>query len=215
MSPEQLVEKMICFVGKVQSKKLRQFTNNISDDEFDRLSDTSRKLNEQLSTRISFNSRRRTFIEDIEVDIHRIKQEYGRCDFVMIDYIGLLEVKDKTQKDLYHKMSYISATLKRIARQEKVLVIALCQLNRLAGKEKRKPENTDLRDSGAIEQDADTIMFVHRDEYYGKEKVLGQPQDDNTYLCLRKNRHGHIGRYDIPFTYYPPTGEMIQMIEDK
>jgi len=152
-------------VGKVQSKKLRQFTNNISDDEFDRLSDTSRKLNEQLSTRISFNSRRRTFIEDIEVDIHRIKQEYGRCDFVMIDYIGLLEVKDKTQKDLYHKMSYISATLKRIARQEKVLVIALCQLNRLAGKEKRKPENTDLRDSGAIEQDADTIMFVHRDEY--------------------------------------------------
>jgi replicative DNA helicase len=144
---------------------------------------------------------------------------------MMIDYLGLIKPDGKTQ-DLYHKITAISGELKRLAREENILIICLAQLNRDTAKTKSKPEMKDLRDSGAIEQDADAIIFVHRENYHGGEKILqengsksknfasslDQSLDQNTYLCIRKNRHGVEQRIDIPFAYIPEYGKMVPVL---
>src|SRR6185436_4016878 len=168
MSTDQLVFKML---GSVGSVKMSLFRNAIdmSEEDMDRLIAAASELNEVAGERLAFSERKKFKVEDLATEISRVRLKAGRCDFVMIDYIGLINSKGK---DLYHKMSDISGRIKQIARSENVLMLCLSQLNRKAGQEKRKPEMTDLRDSGSIEQDADSIIFVHHDEYYGNEKAM-------------------------------------------
>jgi replicative DNA helicase len=212
MSTDQLLFKMLGAVAAVESNKFRNPTDMDSQD-LDQVIAAARSLHEIAGRRLSFSERRRMKVEDIPIEIARMKAIKGRCDFVVIDYLGMLGTSGKS-KDQYHKITAISGALKQIARSENVLVLCLAQLNRAAGREKRKPEMTDIRDSGAIEQDADAVLFVHHDGYYEEVKATNygttstEPLDDRTFLCVRKNRHGEQQRFDIPFRYEKSIGRV-------
>ncbi len=114
---------------------------------------------------------------------------------IVVDYLGLLLPNTPTAST-YERISAISRELKRIALQMKVPVICLSQLSRgVESREDKRPRLSDLRDSGAIEQDADSVMFLYRDDYYHPEFDAGGPSV--VELSVAKNRHGSLGKVDF------------------
>lgn len=225
MSMKEIGDKRVASAGSVEIMKFKR-PENFSEDDMDRIVQAIREIQTRENGRIAYIDKSSFKISDIRKEIRRIKKEKGKLDWLAIDYLGLIKPEGKTQ-DLYHRITAISGELKRMAREENILIICLAQLNRDSAKTKSKPEMKDLRDSGAIEQDADAIIFVHRENYHNGEKVLNEqgqkktgnplerltpPMDQNTYLCIRKNRHGVEQRMDIPFFYLPEYGKMMPVV---
>jgi replicative DNA helicase len=219
MSMKEIGDKRVASAGSVEVMKFKK-PETFNDDDMDRVVAAIKDMQERENNRVAYIDKSTFKVSDIRREIKRIKKEKGAIDWAAIDYLGLIKHEGK-QQDLYHKITAISGELKRLAREENILIICLAQLNRDTAKTKGKPEMKDLRDSGAIEQDADAIIFVHRENYHAGEKVLqeegkfknfaqnlSQPLDQNTYLCIRKNRHGVEQRIDIPFAYIPEYGKM-------
>jgi replicative DNA helicase len=127
--------------------------------------------------------------------IRRLKETHGvRCVFV--DYLQLMSSARRTE-GLRHEITLISRSLKTIAVRERIAVVALSQLNRaVESREGNRPRMSDLRESGAIEQDADMIIFVHRPGYYGQKNSEAKT---NPQLIVAKNRRGPIGTVDVAF----------------
>ncbi len=228
MSMREIGDKRLAAAGSVDVMKFKS-PENLSEDDLDRVVAAIKQIQEREKDRLAYIDKSTFKISDIRREIRRIKKEKGKLDWLAIDYLGLIKYEGKAQ-DLYHKITAISGDLKRMAREENVLIISLAQLNRDSAKMNMKPEMKDLRDSGAIEQDADAIIFVHRDNYYKGEKILkekgghkttnpfsgvGQEIDDMTYLCIRKNRHGIEQRMDIPFIYNSDYGRMSPVTIEK
>ena len=114
---------------------------------------------------------------------------------VVVDYLGLLLPSTPTAST-YERISAISRELKRIALQLKVPVICLSQLSRgVESREDKRPRLSDLRDSGAIEQDADSVLFLYRDDYYRPEIDTGG--SSVVELSVAKNRHGSLGKVEM------------------
>lgn len=224
MSMKEIGDKRVASAGSVQVMKFKR-PETFSDEDMDRVVAAIRDLQTKEAGRVAYIDKSTFKVSDIRREVRRIKKEKGSIDWLAIDYLGLIKPDGKTQ-DLYHKITAISGELKRLAREENILIICLAQLNRDTAKTKSKPEMKDLRDSGAIEQDADAIIFVHRENYHGGEKILqengsksknfasslDQSLDQNTYLCIRKNRHGVEQRIDIPFAYIPEYGKMVPVL---
>lgn len=221
---EEILEKRVAseaYLDVMKFKSPQQF----SDDELDRLMAAVKIMAEREQGRLGYVDKAVLKMSDIRQQVKRMKKSRGSLDWVAIDYLGLIK-GDSYAKDNYHKITSISNDLKRLAREENVLVISLCQLNRDSAREQKKPEMKDLRDSGAIEQDADAIMFVHRSNYYKgnhlvlsgkttKKQNLDEEIDQKTYILIRKNRHGTIQRVDIPFSYDESTGRMLPFQMDE
>lgn len=133
---------------------------------------------------------------DIRAKTRRLAVEVGGLDLIMIDYLqlmGLSKERDNRQQEI----SEISRSLKVLAKDMKIPVIALSQLNRmLENREDKRPRLADLRESGAIEQDADLVMFIYRDEYYYPEKT---EKPGIAEIIIGKNRHGSTGSVDLGF----------------
>ena len=131
-------------------------------------------------------------LSEIRAKARRLKRD-GKLDIIIIDYLQLLTTKAENRQQ---EISTISRTLKAIAKDMKVPVLALAQLNRAAEKrDSHRPMLSDLRESGAIEQDADMVMMLFRDEYYGKT-------DDNQglgELIIAKNRNGPTGNVHLTY----------------
>ena len=133
---------------------------------------------------------------DIRAKTRRLAAEIGGLDLVLIDYLQLMTLnreKDNRQQEI----SEISRALKILAKDMKIPVVALSQLNRAAesGEDKR-PKLADLRESGAIEQDADLVMFIYRDEYYYPETTQ---KPGIAEIIISKNRHGATGNLELGF----------------
>ncbi len=223
---DEILEKRVASEAHLEVMTFKS-PQDFSEAELDRLMAAVRTMNEREKTRLGYVDKATLKMSDIRQQVRRMKKAKGGLDWVAIDYLGLIKA-EQNNKDAYHKITQISGDLKRLAREEDVLVISLCQLNRDSAKAQSKPEMKDLRDSGAIEQDADAIIFVHRANYYKGEEVLKEkgenkyqamkkeseqePLDDHTYLCIRKNRHGAKQRVDIPFTFFPNTGKMVPIL---
>lgn len=133
---------------------------------------------------------------DIRAKTRRLAAELGGLDLVIIDYLQLMTLprsKDNRQQEI----SEISRALKILAKDMKIPVIAMSQLNRmLENREDKRPRLADLRESGAIEQDADLVMFIYRDEYYYPEKT---EKPGIAEIIIGKNRHGSTGSVELGF----------------
>lgn len=185
MSSTQLVGRMLSSEARIDSYKLRK--GDISPDEFQALAKAATAL-----------SQTQIFIDDSsDVTVTRMKAKLRRLKnlgLIVIDYLGLMK-SDRNIENRVVEVADISRNLKILAKEFGVPVIACAQLSR--GPESRtskKPMLSDLRDSGAIEQDADIVIFLYRDEYYkdsGDEKAT---QSDNiAEIIVAKNRHGSTG----------------------
>jgi replicative DNA helicase len=137
-------------------------------------------------------------LQTVEKNILQCKQQFGSCDLVIIDYLQLMEPVDKRITDDYKIVTDNSQGLKRLARKYKIPILALCQLSRnLESRADKRPILADLRDSGSLEQDADVVMFLYRDEIYNPTNPHSRAKAD---LIIAKNRAGRRGVV-IRFTF--------------
>ncbi|MDD2332067.1 MAG: replicative DNA helicase [Candidatus Cloacimonetes bacterium] len=134
---------------------------------------------------------------DIRAKTRRLLAELGGLDLVIIDYLQLMTLS-RERENRQQEISEISRALKVVAKDLKIPVVALSQLNRqLENREDKRPRLADLRESGAIEQDADLVMFLYRDEYYYPETT---EKPGIAELIIGKNRHGNVGTIELGFT---------------
>lgn len=180
MGSDQLVGRMLSAESRIHSTKIR--TGNLTGLEWQQLQlakDNLSKLN------IVFDDSGTVKVTDLRQKCRKLQQDQG-LDLVIVDYLQLLSSGTPTTNRV-NEVSEISRTLKEMARELKIPVIALSQLSRAVEKrDDKKPVMADLRESGSIEQDADIIMFLYREDYYKKDTV-NQNQVD---VMIAKNRSG-------------------------
>ena len=131
-----------------------------------------------------------------------------RADVVMVDYLGLLSAADRRTSE-YERVTQISGDLKRLAKRLNCVVIALCQLNResTTGSADTRPKLSQLRSSGAIEQDADGVLLLHRPEYGQNETQRNPAEPQEFFIDVAKNRHGRCGTAKL--MWYAPVNRFI------
>ncbi|MBL7149643.1 MAG: replicative DNA helicase [Candidatus Cloacimonetes bacterium] len=134
-------------------------------------------------------------ILDIRAKTRRLKAELKGLDLIIIDYMQLMSVK-RNRENRQQEISEISRNLKVLAKELSIPIVTLSQLNRgLESREDKRPKLADLRESGAIEQDADVVLFIYRDEVYNEETEF----PDLAEIIIGKNRHGAIGKIELRF----------------
>ncbi|HPO49340.1 MAG TPA: replicative DNA helicase, partial [Spirochaetota bacterium] len=187
MSKSSLVRRMLCSEAQVNELFLKKGMFNKQDE--DRIVRSAAKLYE---TTIIFDDTPNIPILELRSKARKMKKDYD-VDMILIDYLQLITVGDELGKSTprHEQIAYVSRSLKGLARDLNVPVIALAQLNR--GLENRgddsKPRLSDLKDSGSIEQDADVIIFIHKEQ----QKEEGQQFNkdvDNREIIIGKNRNG-------------------------
>lgn len=210
MGAEQLVNRMLCAEGTINASNLR--TGQLTEEEF-----------EKLFVAMGSLSKANIYIDDtpgirtaeIRAKCRRLKQEKGDIGLIVIDYLQLIEGSGKESRQ--QEVSEISRQLKKLAKELSVPVIALSQLSRsVEQRQDKRPILSDLRESGSIEQDADIVAFLYREDYYRNEDEDGEEevQDENVVeVILEKNRSGARGTAKLLFikefnkfssmSYYP------------
>ena len=136
-------------------------------------------------------------IKDIEANIISCIDTHGKCGAVFVDYLQLMGSDNKRLSDDYKVVTANSKGLKQLARKYDIPIVALCQLSRnLESRVDKRPILSDLRDSGSIEQDADVVMFLYRDEIYNPQDIVNRGKAE---LVIRKNRQGRLSTVDLLF----------------
>ncbi|HJV10024.1 MAG TPA: replicative DNA helicase, partial [Burkholderiales bacterium] len=165
MSASQLAMRMLSSMAKVDQTRLR--TGRLSDEEWSRLTDEIARLNE---ARIHVDETAALNALELRARARRMKREYGKLGLVVVDYLQLMSASAHGENRAT-EISEISRSLKALAKELDVPVIALSQLSRaVEQRNDRRPLMSDLRESGAIEQDADVILFIYREEVYAPDK---------------------------------------------
>ncbi len=190
MPAEQLVIRMMSSLGKIDQTRVR--TGKLEQEDWPKLSAAMAKLKEA-----------NVFIDDtpaltpteVRSRARRVAREQGSLGMIMVDYLQLMRVAGSSEGRTA-EISEISRSLKAIAKEFKCPVVALSQLNRaLEQRPNKRPVNSDLRESGAIEQDADVIMFIYRDEVYHEDS----PDQGTAEIIIGKQRNGPIGTCRLAF----------------
>ena len=189
MSKEQLTDRLIAAAMAVDSWKLQK--GKLTEDEFARMGDALETLSH--SKIYLDDSPAGEGLASIKSKARRLKMESG-LDLIVIDYLQLMSNGNSLNR--VQEVSEISRGLKSLARELDVPVIALSQLSRqLESRPDKRPVMSDLRESGSIEQDADIIAMLYRDDYYNEfSETPGV-----TNVLIRKNRNGPIGQVDLKF----------------
>ena len=193
MSPEQILAKRVsCLTGYTASRLL---SGNIPDAAWEKVAIATTKIER---SGVYINSRYDLTVQEV----HLIAQSVPELRCIVLDYLGLIQPATRSGST-YEQVSAISRELKRMAISLNVPVVCLCQLSRKIEERKgRKPMLSDLRDSGAIEQDADGVLFLYREDYYTGPRAKGAPSD--VTLTVAKNRHGRTG--EDRFRFWLDTG---------
>ena len=189
MPGTQLAMRMMSSLGRIDQHKVR--TGKLSDDDWPRLTSAVEILKDA-----------KLFVDDapaltpveLRARCRRIKREAG-LDMVVVDYLQLMQVPG-TSENRATEISEISRSLKAMAKELNVPVVALSQLNRsVEARTDKRPVMSDLRESGAIEQDADVIVFIYRDEVYNNDS----PDKGKAEIIIAKQRNGPIGTVNLTF----------------
>ena len=192
MSAEQLVQRLISSTGKINSNIIRNgdiFRS--SKQSSDRYYATAEKV---AKSSIMIDDNSAININEIIAEARKINND-EKLDLIIIDYLQLISAK--TAGDRQHQISDISRKLKILARELDIPIIVLSQLSRsVEQRQDKHPMLSDLRDSGAIEQDADIVTFLYRDAYYNIDE---RKDTDTTEIIISKNRNGATGTMNLAF----------------
>ena len=193
MSDQQLVDRLLAAEASVDSWKLR--TGRLSNDtEYEALQTAMEKLNKapiHIIDEAGMN------IVKMRSAARRLKNEYG-LDLLIVDYLQLMSpTLTKNSDSMVQQVTEISRSLKILARELEVPVIALSQLSRAVEQRGGRPRLSDLRDSGSIEQDADVVMFIHREDKMNKDKESERP--NIAEIMVEKHRNGPVGMAELYF----------------
>ncbi len=190
MPAEQLAMRMLSSLGRIEMQRIR--SGQLDDGDWPR-----------LSSAIAMMSEKKIFIDDtgalspgdVRARARRLVREQGDLGLIVIDYLQLMKVPGNSEHRAA-EISEISRSLKSLARELNIPIIALSQLNRsLEQRTDRRPMMSDLRESGALEQDADLIIFIYRDEVYNKDT----PAKGTAEIIVAKQRNGPIGTVRLTF----------------
>ncbi|OGT30743.1 MAG: replicative DNA helicase [Gammaproteobacteria bacterium RIFCSPHIGHO2_12_FULL_35_23] len=190
MPAEALAMRMLSSLGRIDQHRLR--TGHLTDDDWSR-----------INSAMSMLSQASLYIDDaaalspaeIRARARRLAKEHGQLGLILIDYLQLMQIPGRSENRTV-EVSEISRSLKALAKELNVPVIALSQLNRgLEQRSDKRPVMSDLRESGSIEQDADLIAFIYRDEVYNEDS----PNKGTAEIIIAKQRNGPIGRITLTF----------------
>ncbi len=189
MSAEQLTMRMLSSIGRIDQTHLR--SGRLADDDWNRLDSAMRQLQ---STRLYIDETPALTPTELQARARRLKREKG-LDLIVVDYLQLMQVAG-TKENRATEISEISRSLKALAKELKVPVVALSQLNRgVEQRQDKKPVMSDLRESGALEQDADVILLIYREEVYDPNT----PKKGIADIIIAKQRNGPIGEVKLTF----------------
>ncbi|MEH7096445.1 replicative DNA helicase [Neobacillus vireti] len=190
MGAEQLVMRMLCSEGNIDAQRLR--TGSLTDDDWGKLTMAMGSLS---NSGIFIDDTPGVRISDIRSKCRRLQQEHG-LGMILIDYLQLILGSGRSGENRQQEVSEISRSLKQLARELKVPVIALSQLSRgVEQRQDKRPMMSDIRESGSIEQDADIVAFLYRDDYYDKES-----ENKNIIeIIIAKQRNGPTGTVALAF----------------
>jgi len=190
MSAAQLVQRIICAEANVDAGRIR--TGNLEGDDWEKLTMAIGTLSD---AEIYIDDTPAITVADIRAKCRRLKKERG-LGMILIDYLQLIAGRGKAGENRQQEVSEISRTLKQIARELEVPVIALSQLSRgVEQRQDKRPMMSDLRESGSIEQDADIVAFLYRDDYYDKESE----KKNIIEIIIAKQRNGPVGTVELVF----------------
>jgi replicative DNA helicase len=192
MSKEQLVERMFCSLLEVDSWKIK--TGKLNESDFARIGPIMDELN---SLKIFIDDSLGNSIAELRAKTRRLQMEHG-LDVLIIDYLQLMQAGSGSgfSSNRVQEISEISRSLKALAREMHIPVIALSQLSRaVETRPNKQPQLSDLRESGAIEQDADIVLMMYREDYYEEDTE----RKGITDLFIRKHRNGPTGHIELQF----------------
>ncbi len=190
MPGEQLAMRMMSSLGRIDQHRVR--TGKLEDDEWPRMTSA---VNMLADTLLFIDDTAALTPTEVRARCRRLAREYGQLGLVVLDYLQLMQVAGGGENRV-NEISEISRSLKALAKEMNVPVIALSQLNRnLEQRPNKRPMPSDLRESGAIEQDADIIMFIYRDEVYNTDS----PDKGTAEIIIGKQRNGPIGMVRLTF----------------
>ncbi len=188
MSKEQLVNRLFSLEARVDAQALR--TGNLSDADWEKLVEGAGIIGD---SRLIIDDTPGISISELRSKCRKYKLEHG-LDIVIIDYLQLMTGSGRGSESRQQEISDISRSLKALARELNVPVVALSQLSRaVEQRPDHRPMMSDLRESGAIEQDADVVMFIYRDDYYNKDTELKGISE----IIIAKQRNGPIGTVNL------------------
>ncbi len=192
MAAEQLAMRMISSIGKIEMNKLK--SGNLAHEDLKRFNEAISRLAE---TKIYIDDTAGITIGEIRSKCRRLASSPDGLSLVIIDYLTLIQGSSRYSGNRQQEVSEISRSLKTMALELGVPVIALAQLSRnVEGRENKRPILSDLRESGSIEQDADIVAFLYRDDYYADDK--SNPTSD-IELIIAKHRSGPPGTINLKF----------------
>jgi len=191
MSAEQLVQRVLCSEARVSSQKLR--TGYLAQSDWPKLTLAAGAL---YKRRIYIDDTPGQTVLDIRGKARRLMAETGRLDLVVIDYLQLMDSRRRVDSRAL-EVSEITRSLKKLAKELHVPVIAISQLSRkVEDRTGNRPQLSDLRESGSIEQDADVVLFLYREEFYQKDKPEAEGIAE---LIIGKQRNGPVGSIKLTF----------------
>ena len=189
MGAEQLVQRMLCAEGNIDSQRLR--TGKLEQEDWGKLTMAMGSLSH---AGIFIDDSPGIRVSDIRSKCRRLKQEHG-LGMIIIDYLQLIQGSERLRENRQQEVSEISRSLKSLARELEVPVIALSQLSRsVEQRQDKRPMMSDLRESGSIEQDADIVGFLYREDYYDKDS-----DNQNIEIIISKQRNGPTGTVELAF----------------
>ena len=189
MSKEQLVNRLFSLESKVEAQALR--TGNMKDSDWEKLIEGAGIIGK---SRLIIDDTPGISISELRSKCRKYKLEHG-LDIIIIDYLQLMTGGvGRSQESRQQEVSEISRSLKGLARELNVPVVTLSQLSRaVESRPDKRPMLSDLRESGAIEQDADVVMFIYRDEYYNKDSEFKKQAE----IIIAKQRNGPVGTVNL------------------
>ena len=190
MPADAIVMRMISSLGRIDQHKVR--TGKLSDDDWPRVTSTMEMLSE---TKIFIDDTPAMSPGEVRARARRLAREHGGIALILLDYLQLMQVPD-LKENRTNEISEISRSMKALAKELNCPVVALSQLNRsLEQRTDKRPVMSDLRESGAIEQDADLIAFIYRDAVYNPDTA----DKNKAEIIIAKQRNGPIGKVNLTF----------------
>jgi replicative DNA helicase len=195
MSSEALLQRLLCSRAIVDSQKLR--TGSLWGDDMKKI---GRAMEELSTAPIFIDDTPGISLSEMRAKARRLKQSQGHLDLIVVDYLQLMSGGSKRFENRTQEVSSISRGLKAIAKELAVPVIALSQLSRAPESRggDHRPQLSDLRESGSIEQDADVVMFIFREELYKPDDLELRGRAE---IIMAKQRNGPIGRFHLAFLH--------------